>query len=367
MDIRKDFSNVLDKYGYDVIYVRRDKRFHCECFSERSGGLAQSDCPKCFGTGYVIGIEKVRTRRKISSVPESLVRARKNFEVGFIPSKAFVFYMEHDIHPAEGDLVLEVEWNDGIPIRIINKNVISIADPQYGDQGRIEFYQVYSRFEPIKVVIKMPSPTIEYNQHQTIESFSMPTIGKRLVLVGEAEAGPYYEPTMVSNIKIAENLFQSGPLLDRFADIQLVDKSIEVIFVRIHKSNFDMAYRCLQPYTFDLVYLDDFNFGSSREEIDDFIDFAKEKESQGQLIHGFFNLDDSQDLTEINNIIASFTFEDMLDIHEFGKYISVVYDQFYDHQAAAVYAGLVTSLEPGVSPVNKTLDVTLRKKWKKKR
>ncbi|CDQ41817.1 hypothetical protein [Virgibacillus salexigens] len=150
MDIRKDLRNVLDKYGYDAIYIRRDKRFRCECYSERSGGQSRTDCPNCFGTGFVTNIEKVRTRRTISSVPESLVRARKNFEIGNLSAKAYVYYLEHDINPKEGDLLIEAEWKNGVPLSILEKNVISIADPQRGNKGRTEFYQIYSYFEPVR-------------------------------------------------------------------------------------------------------------------------------------------------------------------------------------------------------------------------
>lgn len=148
MDIRQDLENVLKQYGHDVIYIRRDKRFHCECYSERSGGQAYSDCPKCFGLGYVVTIEKVKTRRGISSVPESLVRARKVYEPGVESAKAYVYYVEYHVNPQEGDMILEVDWKNGIPVEIHEKNIISIADQKNGYQGRIEFYEVYSRFEP---------------------------------------------------------------------------------------------------------------------------------------------------------------------------------------------------------------------------
>lgn len=148
MDIRKDFTNFLKKYGHDVIYIRTDKRFHCECYSERSGGQIRSDCPKCFGTGYVVSIEKIKTRRGISSVPESLVRSRKRYETGLATAKAYVYYIEHHVLPKEGDMILEVEWVNGIPVSIKEKNMISVADPKQGSQGRTEFYEVYSRFEP---------------------------------------------------------------------------------------------------------------------------------------------------------------------------------------------------------------------------
>lgn len=150
MDIRAELQKVLTQYGYDAIYIRRNLQFHCTCYSERSGGQANPDCPKCFGTGYEVTIEKIRTRRDISSVPESLVRTRKNREFGYEAPKAYVYYIEHHVQPKEGDLILEVEWRNEMPVKILDKNVISVADSKHGLQGRVEFYEVYVRYEPTR-------------------------------------------------------------------------------------------------------------------------------------------------------------------------------------------------------------------------
>lgn len=147
VDFRKKLKDVLDKYGHYIVYIRCDKRFRCPCFIERSGE-PHSDCPMCFGTGYKVQIEKIRTRRKISSVPESLIGVNRLQSTGTMAPKSYTYYYEHYVQPKESDLILEVLWDkEGVPRHIKNKYLVSAVDPQLGYKGRVEFYQVYCRFD----------------------------------------------------------------------------------------------------------------------------------------------------------------------------------------------------------------------------
>lgn len=211
----------------------------------------------------------------------------------------------------------------------------------------------------------MLSPTIEYHSNPPIDIFEPLDVGQRLVVVGESSKGPLYNPTIVYNRNVAESLFGYGPLIDRYQNILQVNEGANVVFVRIEKDNLDDAYRVLESYDFDLIYIDNFQFGESIQRIEDFIEFAQRKEEMGNLIHGFFELPIQADLQKIKNIIKSFTFEDLVDTYEKGKYLSIVSDQIAGHHSGAVYAGHILALEPGVSPVNKPLDVHLQTKWKK--
>lgn len=147
MDIREAFDSFIEKYGHDVIYVRRDLKFRCNCYVERSGEH-QSICNKCLGTGYDVQIERVRVRRNIVTVPESLVGLQTHAQQGVFTPKAYVYYISEKIQPKDTDLILEVEWSAlKKPKRIIQRHVISVAEPKQGDQGRVEFYQVYCKYE----------------------------------------------------------------------------------------------------------------------------------------------------------------------------------------------------------------------------
>lgn len=145
INIRKKIKETLDKYGHYVVYIRRDERFRCECYVERSGE-SKADCPKCFGTGFVVSVEKVLTRRTISSVPETLIGVNQLNQAGRVAPKAYTYYFEHDIVPKQSDLILEVIWDaNGIPRYVKEKMLVSAVDGQLGYKGRVEFYQVYCR------------------------------------------------------------------------------------------------------------------------------------------------------------------------------------------------------------------------------
>jgi hypothetical protein len=148
LDIRQAISEVLQQYGHDIVYIERDLRFRCTCYSERSGESANPNCPKCFGTSYHVNIKKARVRRTIASVPETLIGLNKLMEEGNAVPKAYTYYFEYHVHPKEGDLILEVDWINGLPKRIKEKHFISVAEPKFGESGRIEFYQVYCRYRP---------------------------------------------------------------------------------------------------------------------------------------------------------------------------------------------------------------------------
>lgn len=147
IDIRKEMNKFFEQYAHNIVYVRRDKRFRCDCFVERSSE-PQPNCSKCFGTGYLVQLEKQRTRRTISAVPETLVGVNQLSPYGSIVPKAYVYYFEHELKPQENDLILEVIWDtNGIPRHIKEKNLISAVSPQLGYKGRVEFYQVYCRYD----------------------------------------------------------------------------------------------------------------------------------------------------------------------------------------------------------------------------
>ena len=215
----------------------------------------------------------------------------------------------------------------------------------------------------------MPSPHIEYQQHDSIYLLSQAPTGKRLIIMGEADNGPYYEPVYAPNTFVAQSYFQSGPLLERQKDALLFDPNLEVYLMRIDKYGFVSALDYLKTYEFDLLYCDTIRFGENTEDILSFIEFAHEKEQQGILVHGIFDLMPFKNITELESIeqlIKSFTFDSLFHIEEDGKYLSIVVDQFQDHKAGAVYSGVIASLDIGTSPMNKKINVQLKQEFNKR-
>lgn len=147
MDLRKSLSNIMDEYSHKAIYIRTDKRFRCSCYIERSGE-GWPECPYCFGTTYRVSIQTIRCRRDVKTLPETLMGQRKQKGTGLSSAMTFTYYMEHNVQPKAGDLVLEVEWVNGMPMNVLEKNEISSVNAQLGTKGRIEFYQVYCKYSP---------------------------------------------------------------------------------------------------------------------------------------------------------------------------------------------------------------------------
>lgn len=147
IDIRKQVKELFDQYAHEIVYIRRDEKFRCECYIERSGEPSPS-CSKCFGTSYVVQIEKQRTRRNVASIPESMAGASNLQQTGNIAPSAFVYYFEYGVVPKVNDYLLEVIWDaKGVPRHVKEKHLISTVEPKFGYKGRTEFYQVYVRFD----------------------------------------------------------------------------------------------------------------------------------------------------------------------------------------------------------------------------
>lgn len=144
MHIKQEFDTVINQYGHDVVYVKRDERFRCSCYSERSGG-AKANCSKCFGTGFKISLKKIKTRRNQAAIPETMSGATSLESGGIIRSVHYVYYIKSEVTPSHRDLILEVEWKDSKISKIIEKHFVSSAQGKKGEDGLIQFYQVYTR------------------------------------------------------------------------------------------------------------------------------------------------------------------------------------------------------------------------------
>lgn len=147
MNIREKFDAFIQKFGHEVLYVRRDIRFRCDCYVERSGE-PKSSCERCMGSGYDVKVERIKARRTIMAVPESLVGLNLHTSRGTHTPKAYVYYISESVKPKDGDYLLEVEWSqNNMPKRILQKHFISVAEPKQGSDGRNEFYQVYCKYQ----------------------------------------------------------------------------------------------------------------------------------------------------------------------------------------------------------------------------
>lgn len=212
-----------------------------------------------------------------------------------------------------------------------------------------------------------PSPSIDYSRLPHAYFSTSLTMGKRIIILGESTAGAMYDPVAVTSISLAQAIFGEGPLIERFKDLS-VGGNVGAYLMRVERNALQTAFSALIKFPFDLIYIDDVFFNTHPEVIQQFIQFAQDKEYEGQLIHGFFDLkglDSMEGIRAIYPAIADLTQITEDGEEELGKYMSVVLNQVKDHSAAAVYAGLVASLNPEISPVNKTLRVELKQEFSK--
>lgn len=143
MNIQKSFDAIIEKYGHDVIYIRRDTKFQCDCYLERNGE-ADTNCKKCFGLGNPVTLEKIKVRYKTETPAETKLQTRSN--EGYNTPVEYEYFVKKEDAPKNGDLIYEVEFDEvGKAVHVLEKSYISFARPLRGKNGRIEFYQVYVR------------------------------------------------------------------------------------------------------------------------------------------------------------------------------------------------------------------------------
>lgn len=145
MNIRKSLEAVLRKYGHDAIYIRRDTRFQCHCYLERNGE-ADPNCKDCFGLGHPVVLEKIKVRYVVDNNLQRQAELKNNYREGTNVPIQFQYFVKKEVEPKNGDMIYEVKFDsNGKVTRVLNKSFISLAQPMRGSNGRIEFYQVYTR------------------------------------------------------------------------------------------------------------------------------------------------------------------------------------------------------------------------------
>lgn len=203
-----------------------------------------------------------------------------------------------------------------------------------------------------------PSPSVKYLQHPHIYVQKTIAIGKRLVIISEAEEGEYFNPTLVYSKDMARELFGGGSLVQAYEDACTFEDGLHVFLMRIEPFAYELAFSVLEAFDFDLLFINEVHFDNQREVIEQFLSFARNKEEKGNLIHGITTLSSGLDYSKLLPLfkpIKELTKDFGDDSIETGKYLSLVVNQGEFKDAGAVYAGVLTASEPEVSPINKTI------------
>ncbi len=156
MDARKEFKQLLDKYGHYVLIARQNKRIRCTCWNDTTRS-ANSQCTQCLGTGYLYVLEKALCRSKISNLPETLGRSLSNTEAGIIASISKIFYVQHTVFVSKKDLIYECDWEGNKPVQGFYSDLFEVNFPeaQRDINGRVNHVEVHCAREPINAEIRL--------------------------------------------------------------------------------------------------------------------------------------------------------------------------------------------------------------------
>jgi hypothetical protein len=211
-------------------------------------------------------------------------------------------------------------------------------------------------------MMTQPSPSIEFLQDSSIYLEREVAVGKRLVILAESDEGSSFEPTLIYSQDMAVDFFGGGPLVSAYEDATTFQKGLEIYLMRVEPFQHEVAFAVLEAMTFDLLFIKDVYFKEHPDLFDMMHDFALVKQEKGNLIHIITTLKeyDFSKLEAYFQPIADLTIENGDEPFEKGKFLSLVVNQMTFKDAGAVYAGMLATTEPEVSPINKTIpDVSL--------
>lgn len=146
IDLRKEFDEILEEFGYDVLLQRTNRRIHCKCWN-RTSGEGDPECPVCNGTGWVIRIERIRVRREDASQVVTRPSRVQSSPIGKAWTSSAVYYMRYSVAPQVGDIIYEVKWSQNQPVQLVAAYEINDINALIGDGGRVEYYAAYTRLD----------------------------------------------------------------------------------------------------------------------------------------------------------------------------------------------------------------------------
>lgn len=203
-----------------------------------------------------------------------------------------------------------------------------------------------------------PFQEIQFEQLQrTFVEDTIPN-GKRLIIIGTAEKGDYSTPYIIQDMQKLEEDFGDGTLLSTYQEFAKPFGPFTAYVIRTEEGQIEEAIGILRHIEFDYVLFDEsIRFETHFSAILDFIDVAYEKESKGELIHAFLSttIQTQAEKEALFNRIESLKEWVGVEQEEYGKYLSIVYEQLKDQYATAYYAALYMELGIAESPVNKRL------------
>ncbi len=166
IDLRQGLSEILRDYGHPILYQRSNRKIRCKCWDNR-WREADPRCPICLGSGWLIRLERhiVRGNNAMQTVTYPNLHEESPIGNSWVP--ADVLYVKYSVHPRVGDVVIEVGWKGLRPTNVRYVYEVNHIQPNRGDNGRIEFYEMYIKSIPFdsskyKIALKKYGSVITY-------------------------------------------------------------------------------------------------------------------------------------------------------------------------------------------------------------
>lgn len=149
IDMRKEFDILQNQFSMSILLIRSNNNTRCKCYDplHRSGNRK---CKVCGGSGKINTIEKIQGIHQNSDSGSPM----KLTELGLSAMNTISFYLDRKYVPKSKDQILIVGFdNNGCPVDIKKDCTIVSVQEVRGDDGRIEFYHVYAKYSPDKILI----------------------------------------------------------------------------------------------------------------------------------------------------------------------------------------------------------------------
>lgn len=156
MNLRNEFTKILETYGYPVLIIRQSKKLRCSCWNEKTQE-ADRKCPWCFGIGWNPIVEKHMARAQDMPLSNTLSGATGQAGFGNISIPSRQWFISPNAAITEKDLIVDVEWKEnGKPVYNGGGiyEIVRVDTTLRYEQGELIFKKVYSQDTPIRKNIR---------------------------------------------------------------------------------------------------------------------------------------------------------------------------------------------------------------------
>ena len=148
IDLRNEFDYLQNEFSISILLIRQQNLTRCKCYNQLTD-CGSAKCKICGGSGRVNSIELQHPIIQTLSIDDSVTLTK----IGMVSVGTPVFYFNYKVQPQERDLILVVGFDKhNIPVDIKSLYVITSVEELRADKGRVEYFRVYSKLAPERIV-----------------------------------------------------------------------------------------------------------------------------------------------------------------------------------------------------------------------